>query len=70
MMMIIRGLFWQTLFGLVLIWSAAVPGALHACETKLSHMSRVVDIIDGHTVRLDDGAAVRLMGALAPEPPL
>ncbi len=40
-----------------------------ACETQLSHTARVVEIIDAHTVRLDDGGVVRLMGVLAPETP-
>jgi len=56
-------------YGLVLFLSVLAPVAASACETQLSHTSRVVEIIDGHTVRLDDGGVVRLMGALAPEPP-
>ncbi len=64
MMMIFRNR-----FGLVLFVSMLAPVAASACETQLSHTSRVVEIIDGHTVRLDDGGVVRLMGALAPEPP-
>jgi endonuclease YncB( thermonuclease family) len=55
--------------GLALFLGVVVPGVAHACETQLSHTARVVEIIDGQTVRLDDGNVVRLMGALAPEVP-
>jgi endonuclease YncB( thermonuclease family) len=55
--------------GLALFLSVVIPGAVYACETQLSHTARVVEIIDGQTVRLDDGNVVRLMGALAPEAP-
>ena len=55
--------------GLLLFLSVLVPGAASACETQLSHTARAAQIIDGQTVRLDDGSVVRLIGALAPEPP-
>jgi hypothetical protein len=51
----------KTPCGLALFLSVVVPGGVHACETQLSHTTRVVEIIDGQTVRL--------MGALAPEAP-
>lgn len=54
---------------LVLFLILHFPGAVSACETQLSHTARVTQIIDGQTVRLDDGSVVRLIGALAPEPP-
>ena len=59
----------KTPCGLALFLSVVVPDGVHACETQLSHTTRVVEIIDGQTVRLDDGNVVRLMGALAPEAP-
>lgn len=37
--------------------------------TKTTSTHNVVQIIDGHTVRLDDASEVRLIGALAPETP-
>lgn len=40
-----------------------------ACETQLILTTTVAGVIDGHTVRLDDGTDVRLIGALAPQTP-
>ena len=59
----------KNLTGIVLSLGVLFPGGVGACETQLSRTSRVAGIIDGHTVRLDDGNVVRLMGALEPEPP-
>lgn len=56
-------------FGLVLLLGVLISDAISACETQLSRTSRVVEIIDAHTVRLDEGGIVRLMGAMPPEPP-
>ena len=49
---------------------AAFPGAAHAaCETQALRTAGVAEVIDGQTLRLEDGTGVRLAGALAPEVP-
>ncbi len=49
---------------------AAFPGAAHAaCETQALRTATVAQVIDGQTLRLEDGGGVRLIGALAPEAP-
>ena len=44
-------------------------GARAACETQILRTATVSQVIDGHTVRLDDGSEVRLIGALTPQTP-
>lgn len=49
-----------------------VSAASHAqggCETHLLKVSRVGEIIDGHTLRLADASEIRLIGALSPQTP-
>ena len=40
------------------------------CETRSTHTATVIRVVDGQTLRLDDGSEARLIGALAPETPL
>ncbi len=48
----------------------ALYSAVHAaCETQLHHSASIAEVIDGHTVRLDDESEVRLIGALTPQTP-
>ena len=55
-----------TAFYLLLV---ACSSAHAACETQISRTASVTEVIDGHTVRLDDASEVRLIGALAPQTP-
>ena len=49
---------------------AAFPGAAYgACETQALRTATVAQVMDGQTLRLEDGGGVRLIGALAPEAP-
>jgi len=53
--------------------AAAVPGgdlrAALPCDLPLARRATVARVLDGETLRLDDGGEVRLLGILAPRPP-
>lgn len=55
-----------SLFSLII---ALCSSAHAACETQAARTATVAEVIDGHTVRLDDGSEVRLIGALPPQTP-
>lgn len=40
-----------------------------ACETRYQRTGTVAQVIDGQTLRLEDGSGVRMIGALSPEAP-
>lgn len=55
---------------IILAVTLGLGGGAHAqCVTKTFSTHNVAQVIDGHTVRLDDASEVRLIGALAPETP-
>ncbi len=47
----------------------STPSAHAACETIASYKAAVAEVIDGQTLRLDDGSEVRLTGVLSPQAP-
>lgn len=49
--------------------SATEPAYVAACAPEQGGTHRVAAVLDGETLRLDDGGEVRLIGALAPRPP-
>lgn len=49
--------------------SAAEVEDVSACAAEQGGTHRVAAVLDGETLRLDDGGEVRLIGALAPRPP-
>ncbi|MDX1422934.1 MAG: thermonuclease family protein [Kiloniellales bacterium] len=50
--------------------TALEPVALELADRELADRGQVVEVIDGDTVRLDDGREVRLVGLQAPKLPL
>ncbi len=48
---------------------ATEPEEVAACASEQGGTHRVAAVLDGETLRLDDGGEVRLIGALAPRPP-
>lgn len=48
---------------------ATEPEEVAACAPEQGGTHRVAAVLDGETLRLDDGGEVRLIGALAPRPP-
>jgi endonuclease YncB( thermonuclease family) len=55
-----------TAFSVIL---ALCSGAMAACKLEISRTATVAQVIDGHTLRLDDASEVRLIGVLAPQTP-
>ena len=56
--------------GVALIASTAEPpSASAACEVRKQTARAVVAVLDGETLKLDDGREVKLLGVLAPSPP-
>lgn len=52
------------------ILSTATPARSEtACDLLPSREGRVASVVDGHTLTLESGESVRLIGALAPAPP-
>lgn len=47
----------------------ASPVASAACEVRKQTARAVVAVLDGETIKLDDGREVKLLGVLAPSPP-
>lgn len=47
----------------------ASPIAFAACEVRKQTARAVVAVLDGETIKLDDGREVKLIGVLAPAPP-
>lgn len=47
----------------------ASPIAFAACEVRKQTARAVVAVLDGETIKLDDGREVKLLGILAPSPP-
>ncbi len=47
----------------------ASPNAFAACEVRKQTARAVVAVLDGETIKLDDGREVKLLGILAPSPP-
>ncbi len=45
------------------------PVAFAACEVRKQTARAVVAVLDGETIKLDDGREVKLLGVLAPAPP-
>ncbi len=65
-----RGLRAPWLAAGIAVLLAAYPGAAYgACETETLRTASIAEVIDGQTLRLEDGGGVRLIGALAPETP-
>lgn len=49
---------------------AAFCGGAHAaCEMQISRTATISEVIDGQTVRFNDGSEARLIGALTPQTP-
>ena len=60
----------ECMSAVVVVLSLAFPGAARgACKTESLRTASVAEIVDGQTLRLEDGGRVRLIGALAPETP-
>lgn len=53
----------------LLVALTATPPALAACDVRKQTARAVVAVIDGETIKLDDGREVKLIGVLAPAPP-
>jgi endonuclease YncB( thermonuclease family) len=51
-------------------WLAAACPPARACDLPAPETGRVVSVLDGETLVLEDGRTVRLVGAKAPMPPL
>jgi micrococcal nuclease len=57
---------WISFFGAVLFCAAPVL----ACDLPPGETATIASVIDGETLKLTDGRAVRLLGVKAPSPPL
>jgi len=51
------------------VFLSLCSGAMAACKLEISRTATVAQVIDGHTLRLNDASEVRLIGALAPQTP-
>lgn len=60
----------KLIYAVVLVAAAVVPAGSGLAELERGAQARVVGVIDGDTVVLDDGSEVRLVGIQAPKLPL
>lgn len=63
----LRCLFWAPLAGAYLLLLPALASALECPAERIDERVTVAEVVDGDTLRLEDGRQVRLIGINAPE---